>query len=207
MHKPLCADTSFDCIKAFSDVIWLERNISDQKPVRLRMPVLPLQKRKEGKCTPVTPALPLSPALDGHREAWGRFQTADEEVWGDEEALHWHIGNPWVIISISSVVKPWETDGPESPAIWRLAFSAYLCQVDFGKGEYISAHPFTKVTVFFPSLRGTWCWIEIDLWWQFSWCSWDVYSTKYVMSTEDCLRGTRGVFVTKICNATRNAAF
>lgn len=145
----LCFDTPFDCIKAFSDVIWLERNISDQKPLRLRMPVLPLQNRKAGKSTPVTPALPLSPALDGHREAWGRFQTADEEVWGDEEALHWHIGNPWVIISISSVVMPWETDGPESPAIWRLAFSAYLCQVDFGKGEYISAHPFTKVTVFF----------------------------------------------------------
>lgn len=105
---------------------------------------------KNRKCTPETPAVPLSPALDGHREARGRFQTADEEVWGDEEALHWHIGNPWVIISISSVVLPWEMDGPESPAIWRLAFSAYLCQVDFGKGEYISAHPFTKVTVFPP---------------------------------------------------------
>lgn len=200
-------DTRFDYIKAFSDVVWLERNISDQKPLRLRMPVLPLQKRKEGKCIPVTPALPLSPALDGHREAWGRFQTADEEVWGDEEALHWHIGNPWVIISISSVVMPWETDGPESPAIWRLAFSAYLCQADFGKGEYISAHPFTKVTVFFSSLRGAWCWIETDLWWQFLWCSLVVYSTKYVMSTEDCLRGTRGVFVTKIWNETRNAEF
>jgi len=27
--------TSFDCIKAFSDVVWLERNISDENPLRM----------------------------------------------------------------------------------------------------------------------------------------------------------------------------
>lgn len=38
---------------------------------------------------------------DGNREVQHATRVADEDMWGDEETLRCHTGNPWVIISIS----------------------------------------------------------------------------------------------------------
>lgn len=89
------------------------------------------------KSIPLTPVLLSSLTIDGHREVWGWSQPADEEVYWDEETLHWHIGNPWVIIPISCVVLPRETDGPEACCFVEISllncFSAYLDKANLEK--------------------------------------------------------------------------